>query len=433
MPQVGGPGRQARGPTRSQQLANKAQKLQPKAVLGLKFYYRSAEMLLRRAGSYREQNNEDELFVQLMRFVSLVMETIPQHSNYSATDPQFMQLRKKLPGCMDELERVKISLDTKAPHPALLPRPLQKDVVPVSTTMLTEADWSLLRPPSAALSRGSSFQASPSAGPLAEEPGQLVVPSAPASHTGLPELPEISPEMLSFRLSSPSAQALERHTLVGHIGQQANATAVTQTTQQQQQLLGTSLYNISLQQSAPIHMPQQPQASAPSTAPQFADPLVQELASMQISAPTAPLIQQPQLGPQMVDVIDMSPPAGLAGPEPANNCSSCPSNGNEAAVIPSPEAPKAKVGLTDVHVSVALMEDFMRYASSNTRKGIESCGILAGKLNPETNVFTINTLIIPHQARPALLASSTARSSLVLRGQRHCPLSWALLSLLPVL
>lgn len=44
----------------------------------------------------------------------------------------------------------------------------------------------------------------------------------------------------------------------------------------------------------------------------------------------------------------------------------------------------------------------MRYASANTRKGIESCGILAGKLNAETNVFVITTLIIPHQVLPSL-------------------------------
>lgn len=56
-----------------------------------------------------------------------------------------------------------------------------------------------------------------------------------------------------------------------------------------------------------------------------------------------------------------------------------------------------QVGLKDVHISVALMEEFMRYASQNTRKGIESCGILAGKLDGNTNTFTITTLIIPHQ------------------------------------
>ena len=61
--------------------------------------------------------------------------------------------------------------------------------------------------------------------------------------------------------------------------------------------------------------------------------------------PSAPLIQQPQLGPQMVDVIDMAPPSGALanGPSPADNCSSCPPGGGDIAVVQSPEKPKEKV------------------------------------------------------------------------------------------
>lgn len=53
--------------------------------------------------------------------------------------------------------------------------------------------------------------------------------------------------------------------------------------------------------------------------------------------------------------------------------------------------------LRDVHISVALMEDFLHYAQLNTRKGIESCGILAGVLSANDSVFTVRTLIVPKQ------------------------------------
>ncbi|EFN58695.1 hypothetical protein CHLNCDRAFT_34008 [Chlorella variabilis] len=53
--------------------------------------------------------------------------------------------------------------------------------------------------------------------------------------------------------------------------------------------------------------------------------------------------------------------------------------------------------MRDVHVSVALMDEFMRYAVSNTRRGIESCGILAGTLSADDAVFNITTLIVPKQ------------------------------------
>ena len=64
---------------------------------------------------------------------------------------------------------------------------------------------------------------------------------------------------------------------------------------------------------------------------------------------SAPLIQQPQLGPQMVDVIDMVPPSSalVNGPPPAENCSSCPPGGHggsgDVVVVQSPEKPKEKV------------------------------------------------------------------------------------------
>ena len=38
-----------------------------------------------------------------------------------------------------------------------------------------------------------------------------------------------------------------------------------------------------------------------------------------------------------------------------------------------------------------------RYAASNTRRGVESCGILAGLLDEKAGCFQISTLIIPKQ------------------------------------
>ena len=38
-----------------------------------------------------------------------------------------------------------------------------------------------------------------------------------------------------------------------------------------------------------------------------------------------------------------------------------------------------------------------RYAASNTRRGVESCGILAGALDEAEGAFRISTLIIPKQ------------------------------------
>ena len=49
------------------------------------------------------------------------------------------------------------------------------------------------------------------------------------------------------------------------------------------------------------------------------------------------------------------------------------------------------------HIWVMLHDCICRYATSNTRSGIESCGILAGSLREKQGVFVISTLIIPKQ------------------------------------
>lgn len=51
-------------------------------------------MPLVQARQYRRQANEEQLYVMLMRLVSLVVETIPQHSGFHREDPVYQALRK---------------------------------------------------------------------------------------------------------------------------------------------------------------------------------------------------------------------------------------------------------------------------------------------------------------------------------------------------
>ncbi|KAE9610016.1 hypothetical protein Lal_00006679 [Lupinus albus] len=48
-----------------------------------------------------------------------------------------------------------------------------------------------------------------------------------------------------------------------------------------------------------------------------------------------------------------------------------------------------------LHIPIKMLEDFLRLASGNTRKNLETCGVLAGSL--KNRVFLITTLIIPKQ------------------------------------
>lgn len=49
----------------------------------------------------------------------------------------------------------------------------------------------------------------------------------------------------------------------------------------------------------------------------------------------------------------------------------------------------------DLHISVRMMEDFLRLAAQNTARNLETCGVLAGSLR--NRVFQVTTLIIPNQ------------------------------------
>uniref|UniRef100_A0A7S0UP90 MPN domain-containing protein n=1 Tax=Polytomella parva TaxID=51329 RepID=A0A7S0UP90_9CHLO len=53
--------------------------------------------------------------------------------------------------------------------------------------------------------------------------------------------------------------------------------------------------------------------------------------------------------------------------------------------------------LREIHVSKGLLDEFLYLARVNTGRNIESCGILAGRLVVEADVFEISTLIIPKQ------------------------------------
>ncbi|GLI60591.1 hypothetical protein VaNZ11_002751 [Volvox africanus] len=114
----------------------------------------------------------------------------------------------------------------------------------------------------------------------------------------------------------------------------------------------------------------------------------------------------PPLGPQEVQVSHL--PASISGlPDTYRTAHSAPLPPPVAAPLSSPATITSPSGgpkelrklaqLRDVHVSVALMEEFLHYARTNTSRGIGSCGILAGRLLAGDSTFAITTLIIPKQ------------------------------------
>jgi STAM-binding protein len=89
-------------------IAARTQKIDVDNRFSLRIYYRIADNILKQADIFRAEKNVIDLYVMLLRFCSLVSETIPRHRDYR-TSPQSKKelLRKKLLTSVIELEKLK--------------------------------------------------------------------------------------------------------------------------------------------------------------------------------------------------------------------------------------------------------------------------------------------------------------------------------------
>ncbi|XP_060181496.1 AMSH-like ubiquitin thioesterase 3 [Lycium barbarum] len=71
----------------------------------LKFYYKTADNLLKQANIYRQENNIIDLYILLLRYAGIIAETIPFHRDYSASNhTEKISYKKKLLDVLRELE-----------------------------------------------------------------------------------------------------------------------------------------------------------------------------------------------------------------------------------------------------------------------------------------------------------------------------------------
>lgn len=74
----------------------------------MRYYYRIASNLINQARVYREENNFTDLYIILLRFSSLISETIPSHQDYPTyAAKEKMNYKEGLQEIVDELEALK--------------------------------------------------------------------------------------------------------------------------------------------------------------------------------------------------------------------------------------------------------------------------------------------------------------------------------------
>ncbi|KAL9330215.1 hypothetical protein ACSQ67_005218 [Phaseolus vulgaris] len=76
-------------------IAASTQKVDVDNRLALRFYYRIADNILKQADIFRAEKNIVDLYVMLLRFSSLVSETIPRHRDYRSSPQSKKEVLRK--------------------------------------------------------------------------------------------------------------------------------------------------------------------------------------------------------------------------------------------------------------------------------------------------------------------------------------------------
>eukprot|EP01024_Parvocaulis_polyphysoides_P060107 TRINITY_DN6524_c0_g1_i1.p1 TRINITY_DN6524_c0_g1~~TRINITY_DN6524_c0_g1_i1.p1 ORF type:complete len:242 (-),score=24.49 TRINITY_DN6524_c0_g1_i1:59-784(-) len=108
----------------SQKLAGTAKILAPNHGIKIGRYYYSADLLIRQIGEYRNVQNLEQLYVMLLRYSSLVVETLPHHREFVPSDRKYLELKKVLlDRLLPEAEEVKKKLDANEKRQIQASRP----------------------------------------------------------------------------------------------------------------------------------------------------------------------------------------------------------------------------------------------------------------------------------------------------------------------
>ncbi|KAM0933062.1 putative USP8 dimerization domain-containing protein [Dioscorea sansibarensis] len=77
--------------------------------ISLNYYYDLSDNFIKQANIYRQENNIINLYIELLRFASMITETIPYHQDYKFSfKKEKLETRKvKLSSVLEELERLK--------------------------------------------------------------------------------------------------------------------------------------------------------------------------------------------------------------------------------------------------------------------------------------------------------------------------------------
>ncbi|KAH9778749.1 AMSH-like ubiquitin thioesterase 1 [Citrus sinensis] len=365
-------------------IAASAQRLDVDNRIALRYYYRIADNILKQADIFREEKNIIDLYVMLLRFSSLVTETIPCHRDYLASfKSQKLYLKKKLLNALSELEELQPAVQQKINE-------LNRKKTNQVTGWSHASQNSTLEWPSLKKQTLTNYD--------------VTKPIKVQSLNSLP-IPDqwmnSSEECKSLNFPRPNAETLSRHSLLGPNGLYGHWQPP------KSDKLVKYPNNIDL---TPIEIPslRQPSESSIKIKTDSSNVEPEKSSVQSISTPndeieihrteepcsmisfetseapnSADVIRQPSPPPVLTEVQDL-----IAAMSPQVTETEC-QVGNSLSDAFDRSEP------LQLHISTTMMDNFMKLAKSNTDKNLETCGILAGSL--KNRKFYITALIIPKQ------------------------------------
>lgn len=350
--------------------------------LSLGYYYRIADTLLKQADVYREEKNIVDLYVMLIRFSSLVSETIPFHRDYQALHSrERVYYKKKLLAVMDELESLKPEFQRRVNEFNKAYTESQQKQFDGGEKTSYGSETSLAWP-SAYAPNFESRQLQSSSKAL-----QSSWKQSNDFHAASSSMPfENKFSKLSLAVPLPNQETLSRHSFLGPNGLR-------------RQWQGPS---VDIKVSYPSHADLTPVEDScliqgiQNEAQVQKDESVRQNMEAVLSLDdgswssreedmSVGIIRQPVPPPVLAQVQpDFHPisPSRVADPRPG-------------PAKPSENGSQNPNSYQHLHIPVRMMEDFLSLAQKNTAKNLETCGVLAGSL--KNRVFHITTLIIPKQ------------------------------------
>ncbi|KAF3628025.1 AMSH-like ubiquitin thioesterase 1 [Capsicum annuum] len=406
-------------------IAASTKKLDVDNRISLKIYYRIADNILKQADIFRLEGDVIDLYVMLLRFSSLVSETIPCHRDYRASlQSNKIYLKKKLLNAVAELEELKPIVQQK------LEQLNRKSTYHVNKGNNHHQNNLLGFSGEYSPANKQSFKAwgtNKIAATVREFGSQ--VPTTAQFLLVKPVDEHI--RHLSLSIPRPKDETLNRHSILGPNGLRG------------QLQIPASDRGVSYPSNVdftPVLMPSLLQPLENDTSDKKDDissecvkPCLESTPPVDSAKPVLRLEEPASLisfdaeeSPLQSEIIRQpSPPPVLAEVQDLMPTAACPADELECGLVKS--SPDGLIYSEDplqLHISASVMDTFMKLAKSNTNKNLETCGVLAGSL--KNRRFYVTALIIPKQESTSDSCQTTNEEEIfeVQDKQALFPLGW---------